>query len=153
MRKHTMFAAGAFFCAISMPALAQMADTDMGARPGNEIGTGNSLPRSNKASNIGRTDTHSRIAPNLPNPLLGEDAASRDYVAAARQALKSGQTGKAQQSLEMAETRLLDRSTVLFQTHDPSQNPLVQQLSDARHALGNGDRAQALAIIDGILAR
>jgi hypothetical protein len=55
--------------------------------------------------------------------------------------------------MEMAETRLLDRSTVQFQTSDPSRNPLVDRISAARHALGNGDRQQAMNILDGILSQ
>ena len=58
-----------------------------GARPGNEAGTGRSLPMSNKASNITDLDTHSVLAPNLPSPPLGENASSRDYLVAARGAL------------------------------------------------------------------
>ena len=37
-----------------------------GARPGHEIGVGDSLPRSEKASNITAHDTRSAIAPTLP---------------------------------------------------------------------------------------
>ncbi len=38
------------------------ANPQTGARPGNEIGTGQSLPRSNNAGNIGPQDTQSSIA-------------------------------------------------------------------------------------------
>ena len=44
-------------------------DTDTGARPGNVIGTGNSLPRSNAAGNLNAATTHSDLAPNLPAPV------------------------------------------------------------------------------------
>ena len=73
-----------------------------GARPGNEIGTGSSLPLSDRASNIGPGDTRSSIAPNLPAPPLGEDAPVQAYLQAARSALIAGRTGEAQQALEMA---------------------------------------------------
>jgi hypothetical protein len=45
-----------------------------GARPGNEIGTGQSLPTSNKASNIVPSDTGSVIAPRLPAPPLSDSS-------------------------------------------------------------------------------
>ena len=91
-------------------------DPQTGARPGNEIGTGSSLPFSDRASNITPQDTTSVIAPNLPSPPLGANASVRDFLTAARSALVQGRTGEAQQSLEMAETRALDRSVPLFQT-------------------------------------
>ena len=80
-------------------------------------------PTSNKASNIGAADTASPIAPALPSPDLGPGAPPLAFLHAARAALATGRTGEAQQALEMAETRLLDRSTPLFQTNDPSTQP------------------------------
>src|ERR1700733_10033962 len=58
-----------------------------GARPGNEIGTGMSLPMGNSASNINPTDTRSMIAPTLPSPAVGDNASAPDYLAAARNSL------------------------------------------------------------------
>ena len=122
-----------------------------GARPGNEIGTGSSLPLSDRASNIGPGDTRSSIAPNLPAPPVGEDAPVQAYLQAARSALIAGRTGEAQQALEMAETRTLDRSVSLFQTSTPSRNPLVDKIGQAREALGAHDRGRAVQIIDEAL--
>ena len=48
----------------------------------------------------------------------------------------------------MAETRALDRSIVPDQVSVPSGSRLVGQIGDARRALGNGDSAQAIAMID-----
>jgi hypothetical protein len=124
-----------------------------GARPGNEIGTGSSLPLSDRASNIGPGDTRSSIAPNLPSPTIGEDAPVQAYLQAARSALIAGRTGEAQQALEMAETRALDRAVPLFQTNAPSRNPLVDQITQALAALGSHDRGRAVQIIDGALAQ
>ena len=84
---------------------------ETGARPGNEVGTGMSLPMGNRASNIDqmrhsihrshRTCRHRRSA-RMPMPWT---------ISAPRSpALQAGRTGEAQQSLEMAQTRLLDRS-------------------------------------------
>ena len=99
------------------------ADPATGARPGNDIGTGMSMPMGTTASNIGPSNTNSPIAPNLPSPEVAEGAPAQTYLIAARNSLAAGRTGEAQQSLEMAETRLLDRSTPLFQTNTPSANP------------------------------
>src|SRR5262249_42495878 len=82
--------------------------------------TGPSLPPSDGASNIGPDDTRSSIAPVLPSPVVGEDAPVQAYLQAARSALVAGRTGEAQQALEMAQTRALDRSVPLFQTNAPS---------------------------------
>jgi hypothetical protein len=123
-----------------------------GARPGNDIGTGSSLPLSDKASNITPADTPSTIAPNLPSPAVGENATPRDYLRAARAALVQGKTGEAQQALEMAETRALDRSVPLFQTNTPDANPIVGEITQALNALGAGDRARAVQIIETAMA-
>jgi len=122
-----------------------------GARPGNEIGTGQSLPLSNNAGNIGPQDTQSVIAPNLPSPDVGENAPPEVYLRAARTALLQGRTGEAQQALEMAETRALDRSVPLFQTNTPSKSPLVDTIGKALNALGAGDRAGAVQFIEQAL--
>ncbi len=126
---------------------------DTGARPGNEIGTGSSLPRSDRAGNISPQDTRSDIAPNLPSPPVGENASVRDYLTAARSALLGGRTGEAQQALEMAETRALDRSVPLFQTNVAVQDPLVGEIEQALHALGAGDRTRAVQTIEAALQR
>jgi hypothetical protein len=122
-----------------------------GARPGNEIGTGSSLPMGTKASNIDASDTHSSIAPNLPSPRVGENANVVDYLRAAQSALQSGRTGEAQQSLEMAQTRLLDRSVPQSQTNNPSDNPAVTQISQALKALAAGNRTQTMDLIQSAI--
>ena len=139
----------------SLSALAQVpsgADPATGARPGHQIGVGDSLPRSGKASNIVPADTRSNIAPTLPMATVGDDAASRDYLKAVRASLVAGHTGQAQQSLEMAETRVLDRSVRQGETDTPSHSQLVSRIREARHALGGGDRTQAIQLIDLALA-
>jgi hypothetical protein len=142
-----------FACAAVAQPIPPGANPDTGARPGNEIGTGSSLPLSDKAANITSQDTQSTIAPNLPTPSLGENATPRDFLRAARAALVVGKTGEAQQALEMAETRALDRSVPLFQTNTPSKNPLVSDINNALLALGAGDRSRAVQIIEAALAR
>jgi hypothetical protein len=71
---------------------------------------------------------------------------------AARASLVAGHTGQAQQSLEMAETRALDRSVAQGQTSTPSDSQFVSEIRDARHALGSGDRPHAIQLIDVALA-
>jgi hypothetical protein len=127
------------------------ANPETGARPGNEIGTGQSLPLSNNSGNIGPQDTQSVIAPNLPSPDVGENAPARDYLTAARAALLLDHTGEAQQALEMAETRALDRSVPLFQTNTPSDNPLVAEIRKALEARAGGDREQTVRLIEAAL--
>jgi hypothetical protein len=109
-------------------------------------------PTSNAASNIVSADTSSTIAPALPSPDLGPGATPDQFLHAARAALATGQTGKAQQALEMAETRLLDRSTPLFQTGDPSRNPLIARIGEARRALGTGDVSGSMRLLDQAIA-
>jgi hypothetical protein len=112
---------------------------------------GASEPQSNNASNILPQDSKSTIAPNLPLPSVGENASPRRYLEAARTALLVGHTGEAQQALEMAETRALDRSVPLFQTGVPSKSPLVGEIQQALDALGHGDRAGAVKIIEAAM--
>jgi hypothetical protein len=133
--------------ALAAPALAQPADT--GARPGNEIGTGQSLPRSDKAGNLDAATTHSDLAPNLPAP-VGADTV-RDLLLAARQDLLANQTGAAQEALERAETRALDRSIPVGTEHIPAQDPLVAAVTQARGALAVGDTRGAARIVEGAL--
>jgi hypothetical protein len=134
------------------PVLAQQAvppgtNPETGARPGNEIGTGMSMPMGTRASNIDQSDTRSLIAPNLPTPAVGADADPVAYLRAAQAALQAGRTGETQQALEMAQTRLLDRAVPMLQTNRPSDNPAVMQISQALKALAAGDRAQAMQLI------
>jgi hypothetical protein len=139
---------------LSMTALSALAQVPSslnpatGARPGHEVGIGDSLPRSDKASNIVAADTRSNIAPTLPSSTVGETAATREYLRAARASLVAGRTGQAQQSLEMAETRALDRSVRPGQTDTPSDSQLVSRIRDARHALGDGNSTHAIQLID-----
>jgi hypothetical protein len=138
---------------IGASALAQAPSMDTaGVRAGLEHGDRDSLPRSNRASNIVPANTNGAVAPTLPSPGLGLDAPSRDYLRAARASLVAGRTGQAQQSLEMAETRALGGSVSPDQATSPSDQPKVADIRDALHALGNGDRAHAIQIIDATLA-
>ena len=147
-----LFLAGAALVspALVSPAWAQL---DNGARPGNDIGTGMSLPLSNNASNIGADDTRSDIAPRLPVPEAGDDAAPAAYQRAARSALLGGRSGEAQEALERAEARLLDRDVDPRRANVAIQDPRVDDISRARAALAAGDRAMTLQFIEAALTR
>jgi hypothetical protein len=149
--RYVNFVTVALLSIAAVQALAQAPsslDPATGARPGHEPGVGDSLPLSDKASNIGPADTQSTIAPTLPAPSVGATATTREYLQAARASLVAGRTGQAQQSLEMAETRALDRSVAQGQTNAPSDSQVVSRIHDARRALGSGDSIHAIQLID-----
>ncbi len=60
-------------------------------------------------SNITPSDTRSITAPRLPEPGAPSPSPPAAFLAAARRAVAAGRTGEAQEALERAETRLLDR--------------------------------------------
>jgi hypothetical protein len=149
------FALAALLCLSGVSALAQAPsalDFTSGGRPGHEPGRGESFPKSDRANNISTGDTKSGVAPTLPPPSIGEDARPDDYLRDARAALVAGHTGQAQQSLEMAETRSLDRSIAADQNGIASDSHFVAQIRDALRALGGGDNAEAIAMINLALA-
>ena len=115
---------------------------------GRNAGLRDSEPHSNRASNILPGDTRSNIAPTLPMPPVAADATPADYLRSARDSLLQGRTGQAQQALEMAETRALARSVAPEDTFKASNDKLVLQIADALHALGAGDQARAMTVID-----
>jgi hypothetical protein len=122
----------------AMPGMPKTA-TDADIRPGHVPGVGDSFPASNNASNVTPGDTHSVIAPRLPAPAGGPNAAPGAFLADARQALKARRTGQAQEALERAETAMLQRSVPADQASVPDQSPGVQQIRAARDALSKGD--------------
>jgi hypothetical protein len=109
-------------------------------------------PQSTNASNISPADTHSLIAPQLPVPAVGENASPHELLAYAQQALKQHHTGAAQEALERAETRLLDRTTAPAAGNTPDVTPLVEQINQARQALGRNDIDGASQIIASALS-
>jgi hypothetical protein len=91
------------------------------------------------------------LAP-LPSPNLAEGAKPSDALRAAQGALATGRIAEAQNALEMAETRMLDRSVELGQTGNPSDNPTVVAISQARQALTARDRATCMQLIQSAIA-
>jgi hypothetical protein len=135
------------------PALAQGAtDPLTGARAGHVPGVGVSLPRSDHMGHTAGAPSRAGVAPTLPQPGLGEDSGPYDYLRAARAAITAGRTGEAQQSLEMAQTRSLDRSVAPGQSIAATDSPFIGQIRAALGALATGDRTRAIALIDVALA-
>jgi len=90
--------------------------------------------------------------PALPQPALPEGARISDYLRAAQGAVAANHVGEAESALEMAQTRLLDRSVPLGQTNVPSDNALIGQIQQARQALQAKDRTTCLQMIGTALA-
>ncbi len=130
----------------ALPAAAQAQPSPDGARPGNVIGTGQSLPRSDNAGNLNPQTTRSELAPNLPAPPASDDL--QTLLLDAKSSLQSGHTGQAQEALERAETRALDRSVVRGNERVPASSPVVAQISQALQAVGSGQTDQAIRLID-----
>lgn len=87
------------------------------------------------------------VLPPLPSPNLPEGSRPSDYLRAAQGALAAGHVGEAESALEMAQTRILDRSVPMGQTDNPSDNPTIGQVAQARQALAAHDRATCLQLI------
>ena len=105
-------------------------------------GSGPGEPESRRPSNIDRADTRSDIAPALPMPPVRGNGPEA-YLAAADRALERHQGGEAQEALERAETRLLDRSVPTGEGNMPERDPRLAQIRDARMALANRDWSAA----------
>ncbi len=131
---------------VLFPVVAWSQPSSDGARPGNVIGTGQSLPRSNDAGNLNLQTTHSPLARNLPAPPAGDDL--QTLLLDAKASLQAGRTGQAQEALERAETRALDRSVVQGTEHVPAGDPVVARISQALQALGTGQPGEAIRLID-----
>jgi len=135
-------------------AMAQTTNNAMPAMQGHSPGVGLSQPASTQASNIGPGDTRSAIAPRLPgSERPGTETTATQELSAAQRALSEHRTGAAQEALERAETRLLDRSTPQGMTDTPSVNPVTQTIAQARQALGHHDVAGAQSLISRAIAQ
>ncbi|MBS0640449.1 MAG: hypothetical protein U1E70_01725 [Acetobacteraceae bacterium] len=138
---------------LALPALVAIAAAASAqtAPPAGEFMRG-TQPMSHGASNLpGQPQTTTTFAPSLPAPPVASNKPS-DFLKAARAALAAGRTGEAQQAMEMAQTRLLDRSVPLGQTNVPDANPAVLQISQALQDLGAGNRAGSLQKLETALA-
>jgi len=160
MRKTLLMATALAAMAAAPPALAQSEGTtppgtgsmSTGTQPG--AAGGMSQPKHHYHKHVtGGTETGGPavLAPRLPAPHVGAHATPEEYLRAAQSALARHHTGEAQQALEMAETRLLSRSTPVDAARQPDQNQAVQQVGQARQVLGQGDLKGASAAIESAL--
>jgi hypothetical protein len=149
---HKIVIVSAIALGLHVPIASAQTTSPTGARPGNDIGTRDSLPLSPYASNITSGDTKSTIAPTPPEPNVGPDADVQQLLVASLQSLANGQTGTADEALEQAETNILDRSVPQTQTDYTSEDPIVSRIEAARTALGSNDIATTKSIVNGILA-
>jgi hypothetical protein len=146
------FAAGNLImlrCGILCAALALAAAPVLGQTP--PADTGGKQPTSTVPTNTGPENTHTVWSPQLPTPAVGDDAPPAAFVKAAQAALAAGRLGEAQEAIERAESRALDRSVRPSRASAPSRQPLVQQLAQARQMLGAGDRMGAMLKLDQAL--
>ena len=73
------------------------------------------------------------------------------FLQAAQQAVQKHRAAAAQEALERAETRLLDRSTAPSRADQPDSAPAVQEISQAIAAIGKHDWSGAGQHIDAAL--
>ena len=81
------------------------------------------------------------------------DATAQGYLRDARQALARRQTGVAQEAIERAETRMLDRSVIATNAGQPDTSPAVSRLGEARRAVGRGDLRMAMQLVDEVMGQ
>jgi hypothetical protein len=137
MLRHCFFAAVLAFAAA--PAFAQTP-------------TGGNEPLSNMPTNTGPNNTHTVWSPRLPTPAAGEDAPPAAFIKSAQAAIAAGRLGEAQEAIERAESRALDRSVRPSRAGLPSGQALVKLLAQARQLLGNGDRGGAMQTLNQAVA-
>jgi len=96
--------------------------------------------------------TGSTVLAPLPAPAVSPEAPPSDLLRAAQGALAAGRRGEAQEALEMAQTRILDRSVPLGQTNNPSDNPTIGQIGQALQALSAHNQAASMQSIQAAIA-
>ena len=106
---------------------------------------------STRASNIDPSGSRSVVTPALPTPPVPSADPPRSFLLAARSAVERGQTGEAQEALERAETRLLDRPVDPARADVPDSRRAVLDMAVARRFLAARDRVGALRAIDDAL--
>lgn len=114
---------------------------DASAPPTSAYRGGVGSPLSTRATNLAPSRPEA-MGSRLPDPAAA-GATPRDLLMAAQRALSQGKTGAAQEALERAETRVLSRTTDPSMAGTPDQAMMVQNISQARRALGARDTAGA----------
>ena len=111
------------------------------------VGSGGAFaanPTSNQESNI--LPGSPAIASQLPAPQVATDTVG-SYLDAASAALMAGKTGEAHEALEDAETQRLDRSVPYTAGGQAISDPVINDIYQARQALGMKDVSGALAAV------
>jgi hypothetical protein len=88
----------------------------------------------------------------LPAPDLPADSPPSAYLRAAQGLVAADRGREAESALEMAQTRMLDRSVALGQTNSPSDNPTILQITQARQALAAHDLTACQQAIQAAIA-
>ena len=127
--------------ALAAPAFTPPAGAQAITQPGGPPYGAN--PYSTKASNLPSSNPASTVAPQLPSTGLGPNATIGQYLSVARASLSAGQTGRAQEALENAETLALTRSVPYSAGGRPDSSPLIQNIDAALNALGSNDLVSA----------
>jgi hypothetical protein len=115
-------------------------------------GAAQAQPATRTPSNVTPYDARSVIVPALPVPPVPSADPPSVFLSAARRAVAVGRTGEAQEALERAETRLLDRYLPTAATSVPDNQQAVLAIGAARRALTEHDRQAAITAIDDAIA-
>lgn len=142
----------------SIPAHTDPGMVDEGAAPPTTAYRGGAgSPLSTRATNLTPSARPEALGSRLPDPNAA-GSTPRDLLEAAQRLLGQGRTGAAQEALERAETRVLSRTTDPSMASQPDQAAMVQNIAQARRALGARDvngakQAIAMAMDDRIPPR
>lgn len=120
------------------------------AQPDPRFGTNTAMPAGN-AVVLPVQMPQASITRGLPSPSVDGDLPS-DYLRVAQGALAAGRAREAHEALEMAQTRMLDRSVPIGQTYRPSDNPTVHEIAQALQALTSGDRTMCMQLIQAAIS-
>ena len=111
-------------------------------------------PQTTGARDPAAAGSRSTIAPRLALPTVPADDSPPAFLEAARSAIGRGRTAEAQEALERAETRLLDRAVTVNSMRDSAGRRAVLDIGVARQGLAARNRPGALlAINDALVAR
>jgi hypothetical protein len=147
MRNMLLASAALLGLAMAAPAMAQT-DTQTGApagtgQPTMGDNTGQAMPGDTTGGGsmpgMKPHRMHARAAGHDSGMMPGADASAEQYLTEAQRALQHRRGAMADDALEHAETRLLDRSTAPDAAARPDDGPTIRQISQAREAIGHRD--------------
>lgn len=133
----------------AMTAPMDSAPGDQAAPPTSAYRGGVGSPLSTRATDLAPSRGE-KMGSRLPDPGAAANT-PRELLVAAQRALNQGKTGAAQQALEMAETRVLSRTTDPSMANQPDPAAMAQNIAAARRALGSRDPSAAKMAIAAAL--